>query len=325
MSVGGSAWRSWRCSWRCSSTRSSRRFPRAHDRVTSIAGHVSLSRRIEWRFGWNVIFHYFTNGRVMQRPCRHAGTDGARDDRRHRVRVSSSPSCDCRTVDCFPARPGRTRGYFGVPRCYVQLLLWGYIASLYPDTCDRHPVHPRLPRSLRSEFGLHTLQRRRRLALGLNEGAYFSEIVRAGLIAVDEGQTEAATSLGMTRGQTLRLVVLAAGDARHHSSDWQRSHLDVEDDVARRRSSASSTCSARSRTSTARTYQIMPMLHARESVVLDRVDGSVDRTVLSRATLRERCSAHSAAHADPAAPTGPARHRIEVPDEARCARSERRP
>jgi polar amino acid transport system permease protein len=46
------------------------------------------------------------------------------------------------------------------------------------------------------------------IALGLNEGAYFSEIVRSGLIAVDEGQTEAAMSLGMTRGQTLRLVVL---------------------------------------------------------------------------------------------------------------------
>jgi len=35
-----------------------------------------------------------------------------------------------------------------------------------------------------------------------------SEIARAGLIAVDEGQIEAATSLGMTRRQTLRLVVL---------------------------------------------------------------------------------------------------------------------
>jgi polar amino acid transport system permease protein len=46
------------------------------------------------------------------------------------------------------------------------------------------------------------------IALGLNEAAYFSEIVRSGLIAVDEGQIEAATSLGMSRGQTLRLVVL---------------------------------------------------------------------------------------------------------------------
>ena len=35
-----------------------------------------------------------------------------------------------------------------------------------------------------------------------------SEIARAGLIAVDEGQIEAASSIGMTKSQTLRLVVL---------------------------------------------------------------------------------------------------------------------
>jgi polar amino acid transport system permease protein len=46
------------------------------------------------------------------------------------------------------------------------------------------------------------------LALGTNEAAYFSEITRSGLIAIDEGQTEAATSLGMSRGQTLRLIIL---------------------------------------------------------------------------------------------------------------------
>jgi polar amino acid transport system permease protein len=46
------------------------------------------------------------------------------------------------------------------------------------------------------------------LALGLNEGAYMAEIVRAGLLSVDEGQTEAAHALGMTRGRTLARIVL---------------------------------------------------------------------------------------------------------------------
>src|SRR5437763_10021934 len=35
-----------------------------------------------------------------------------------------------------------------------------------------------------------------------------AEIVRAGILSVDEGQTEAAQSIGMTRLQTMRLIVL---------------------------------------------------------------------------------------------------------------------
>jgi polar amino acid transport system permease protein len=46
------------------------------------------------------------------------------------------------------------------------------------------------------------------LALGLNEGAYMAEIVRAGILSVDDGQTEAASALGMTRTLTMRRVVL---------------------------------------------------------------------------------------------------------------------
>ncbi len=46
------------------------------------------------------------------------------------------------------------------------------------------------------------------LALGINEGAYMAEIVRAGLDAVDPGQREAATSLGMGYGLAMRRVIL---------------------------------------------------------------------------------------------------------------------
>ncbi len=46
------------------------------------------------------------------------------------------------------------------------------------------------------------------LALALSEAAYMAEIVRAGIQSVDEGQTEAADALGMSRGQTLRRIVL---------------------------------------------------------------------------------------------------------------------
>lgn len=46
------------------------------------------------------------------------------------------------------------------------------------------------------------------LALGLNEGAYMREIIRAGIDAIDRGQMEAARSLGMTYGLAMRRVVL---------------------------------------------------------------------------------------------------------------------
>lgn len=46
------------------------------------------------------------------------------------------------------------------------------------------------------------------LGFGLNEAAYMAEIVRSGILSVGEGQTEAAQSIGMTRLQTMRHVVL---------------------------------------------------------------------------------------------------------------------
>ncbi len=46
------------------------------------------------------------------------------------------------------------------------------------------------------------------IGLGLNEGAYLAEIIRAGLLSVDKGQWEAATALGMSRGKIFRRIIL---------------------------------------------------------------------------------------------------------------------
>ena len=46
------------------------------------------------------------------------------------------------------------------------------------------------------------------VALGLNEGAFMSEIIRAGIKAIDTGQMEAAVSVGMGRGLAMRRIVL---------------------------------------------------------------------------------------------------------------------
>ena len=46
------------------------------------------------------------------------------------------------------------------------------------------------------------------LAFGINSGAYVAEIVRAGILAVGPGQTEAGRSLGLTNNMTMRYIVL---------------------------------------------------------------------------------------------------------------------
>jgi len=45
-------------------------------------------------------------------------------------------------------------------------------------------------------------------ALGVNEGAYMTEIIRAGILSIDPGQMEAAKSLGMTYGLAMRRIIL---------------------------------------------------------------------------------------------------------------------
>ena len=46
------------------------------------------------------------------------------------------------------------------------------------------------------------------LSFGINSGAYVSEIVRAGILAVDKGQTEAGRSLGRSKAQTMIYIVI---------------------------------------------------------------------------------------------------------------------
>jgi polar amino acid transport system permease protein len=88
----------------------------------------------------------------------------------------------------------------------VQLLFWYNIAALYPRIGLGIPFGPSLvhadANTLITPFAAAIL------GLGLNEGAYMAEIVRAGIISVDPGQSDAAQSLGMTRLQTMRRIVL---------------------------------------------------------------------------------------------------------------------
>jgi polar amino acid transport system permease protein len=88
----------------------------------------------------------------------------------------------------------------------VQLLFWSFIGALYPRFSIGVPFGPEF-----FHFQANTVFTTfvaAILGLGLNEAAYMSEIVRAGILSVDEGQSEAAQALGMGRLLTLRRIVL---------------------------------------------------------------------------------------------------------------------
>jgi polar amino acid transport system permease protein len=78
----------------------------------------------------------------------------------------------------------------------VQILVWGNLALLFEH------IGPFATNAVLTPFVASVV------ALGLNEGAYMAEIVRAGILAVDRGQLEAASALGMTRALALRRIVL---------------------------------------------------------------------------------------------------------------------
>ena len=84
---------------------------------------------------------------------------------------------------------------------YVQLLLWFNLGLVFPYI-NLGPIYKDEWSDFMTPF-LAAL-----LGLGLNEAAYMAEICRAGLLSVDEGQTEASHALGMSHGKTLRRIVM---------------------------------------------------------------------------------------------------------------------
>jgi len=95
---------------------------------------------------------------------------------------------------------GYTWLFRGTP-LILQLLLWFNLALVFP-TIGIPGVWTARAVDLMTPF-LAAL-----LGLGINQGAYTSEVMRAGLLSVDIGQYEAAQAIGMGRLQALRRIVL---------------------------------------------------------------------------------------------------------------------
>lgn len=83
----------------------------------------------------------------------------------------------------------------------VQLMVWFNLGLVF-EYINLGPIYKDYWASFMTPF-LTAL-----LGLGLNEAAYMAEICRAGLLSVDEGQTEASHALGMSHAKTLRRVVI---------------------------------------------------------------------------------------------------------------------
>ncbi|TYK48999.1 amino acid ABC transporter permease [Actinomadura decatromicini] len=89
---------------------------------------------------------------------------------------------------------------------YTQLLIWGAIGTLFPTVGIGIPFGPEFETWKTQE--LVTPMLAAGLGLILNEAAYMAEIIRAGILSVDEGQQEAASALGMSKSQTMGRIVL---------------------------------------------------------------------------------------------------------------------
>jgi len=89
----------------------------------------------------------------------------------------------------------------------VQLVFWYNLSALFPQLSLGIPFGGPKFFEISATVAISSFTAAL-LGLGLNEGAYMAEIIRAGLLSVDAGQSEASKALGHRPWQTFRVVVL---------------------------------------------------------------------------------------------------------------------
>jgi polar amino acid transport system permease protein len=167
--------------------------------------HVVLNGKSRERFEWHVINHYFFSSEILT---------GLRNTIEITVLAMAGGILlgvvlAIMRLSPNPLVSGASWIYIwffrGTP-VLVQLLFWYNAAYIFPSFTLGVPFGPALFHvNLNSTLTPFVAAA---FGLAINEGAYMAEIVRAGILSVDEGQTEAAQSIGMTRLATMRLVVL---------------------------------------------------------------------------------------------------------------------
>jgi polar amino acid transport system permease protein len=174
--------------------------------ILVLGAEVVYSMATNPRFRWGIVGHYFFSSRILH------GLVVTLELTAIAMVVGIALGVVLAVMRLSPNPLVSTASWFyiwlfrGTP-VLVQLLFWEFISAIYPRIGLGVPfggpifVHGSA-NSVITPFVAAIL------GLGLNEAAYMAEIVRAGIISVDEGQSEAASALGMTRLQTLGRIVL---------------------------------------------------------------------------------------------------------------------
>jgi polar amino acid transport system permease protein len=167
--------------------------------------HVVVNGKRRERFEWHVINHYFFSSEILT---------GLRNTLEVTVLAMAGGIVlgvilAVMRLSPNPIVTGAAWLYIwffrGTP-VLVQLLFWYNAAYIFPTFTLGVPFGPALYHvNLNSTLTPFVVAS---FGLAINEGAYMSEIVRAGILSVDEGQTEAAQAIGLTRLASLRLIVL---------------------------------------------------------------------------------------------------------------------
>jgi polar amino acid transport system permease protein len=170
--------------------------------AVSLADSLATNRRFEW----GVIGHYLLSGRVLR------GLVATLELTAISMAIGIALGLVLAVMRLSPNPLVSTASWVyvwlfrGTP-VYVQILFWYNVAALYPRLSLGLPFGG--PQLLHANANtLITVFAAAILGLGLNEAAYMAEIIRAGILSVSEGQSEAAYALGMTRLKTLRRIVL---------------------------------------------------------------------------------------------------------------------
>jgi polar amino acid transport system permease protein len=173
--------------------------------IAFLAYAIAVSMATNKRFQWSVVHHYLTASPIMHGLVITLELTALS----MAIGITLGVILAVMRLSPNPLVGGASWLYIwffrGTP-VLVQIIFWNFIGALYPRFAIGIPLGPTWTHvDIASQITPFIAGM---LALGLNEGAYMAEIVRAGIISVDEGQAEAAQALGMTRLLTMRRIVL---------------------------------------------------------------------------------------------------------------------